>query len=86
MITTLANRQQSALALPRLSSAVVVRVQAQQQQQARAFVSPSQTTLFATSSADIDKGVQNITELFMTARDEVLFFCRREWTKHPGGG
>ncbi|KAF9426187.1 hypothetical protein BGZ94_006840 [Podila epigama] len=46
--------------------------QQQQQQQQRAFVSPSLT--FRTSSAtDIDKGVQEITDLFMVARDELEY-------------
>lgn len=42
-----------------------------QQHQSRTFVSPSRI-LFAADSADVDKGVQNITDLFMVARDEVL--------------
>ncbi|KAF9292745.1 hypothetical protein BGZ88_006147, partial [Linnemannia elongata] len=40
-----------------------------QQYQSRTFVSPSRI-LFAADSADVDKGVQNITDLFMVARDE----------------
>ncbi|KAF9153303.1 hypothetical protein BG015_003682 [Linnemannia schmuckeri] len=49
--------------------AVVV---AQQQYQSRTFVSPSRI-LFAADSTDVDKGVQNITDLFMIARDELEY-------------
>ncbi|KAG0301192.1 hypothetical protein BGZ97_002901 [Linnemannia gamsii] len=40
------------------------------QQQSRTFVSPSRI-VFAADSADVEKGVQNITDLFMIARDEL---------------
>ncbi|KAH7034076.1 hypothetical protein BKA57DRAFT_476481 [Linnemannia elongata] len=43
-----------------------------QQYQSRTFVSPSRI-LFAADSADVDKGVQNITDLFMVARDELEY-------------
>ncbi|KAG0287957.1 hypothetical protein BGZ96_008192 [Linnemannia gamsii] len=42
------------------------------QQQSRTFVSPSRI-VFAADSADVDKGVQNITDLFMVARDELEY-------------
>ncbi|KAG0220877.1 hypothetical protein BGX31_010437 [Mortierella sp. GBA43] len=69
----LAGRQQPAASALRVSSAVVSRVQAPTHQQARSFVAPSHPTFYAATSADIDKGVQNITDLFMTARDELEY-------------
>ncbi|KAF9127188.1 hypothetical protein BGW39_006059 [Mortierella sp. 14UC] len=44
----------------------------QRQQQSRTFIAPSRI-LFAANSADVDKGVQNITDLFMIARDELEY-------------
>ncbi|KAF9902449.1 hypothetical protein EC991_004866 [Linnemannia zychae] len=41
-------------------------------QQSRTFIAPSRI-LFAANSADVDKGVQNITDLFMVARDELEY-------------
>ncbi|KAF9986424.1 hypothetical protein BGZ65_007628 [Modicella reniformis] len=74
MITSLLARHQQPVPAVRLSNAVVVRVQAQrQQQQARTFITPPQTTTFASNSANVEKGVQNITDLFMTARDELEY-------------
>ncbi|KAF9896356.1 hypothetical protein BX616_007628 [Lobosporangium transversale] len=40
--------------------------------QTRTIVSPSRV-LFATNNSDVEKGVQNITDLFMTARDELEY-------------
>ncbi|KAG0256027.1 hypothetical protein BG011_004805 [Mortierella polycephala] len=58
------------------SAVVLVRAKQQwqpcNQQQSRTFVSPSRA-MFAANSADIDKGVQNITDLFMVARDELEY-------------
>ncbi|KAG0377326.1 hypothetical protein BGX24_006302 [Mortierella sp. AD032] len=42
------------------------------QHQIRTFLAPSRT-LFAANTADVDKGVQNITDLFMVARDELEY-------------
>ncbi|KAF9186464.1 hypothetical protein BGZ51_001992 [Haplosporangium sp. Z 767] len=58
------------------STALLVRAKQQwqslNQQQSRTFVSPSRV-MFAANSADIEKGVQNITDLFMIARDELEY-------------
>ncbi|KAG0265745.1 hypothetical protein BGZ95_003228 [Linnemannia exigua] len=42
------------------------------QQHIRTFITPSRI-LFASNAADVDKGVQNITDLFMVARDELEY-------------
>ncbi|KAG0347574.1 hypothetical protein BG004_007478 [Podila humilis] len=52
----------------RFSSIVIFK----NQQQQRTFISPSFVARMA-SGADIDKGVQGITDLFMIARDELEY-------------
>lgn len=73
MASTLHRQQQTAIltSLYNNSNNRAVIAQQYQQYQSRTFVSPSRI-LFAVDSADVDKGVQNITDLFMVARDEVL--------------
>ncbi|KAF9373968.1 hypothetical protein CPB97_000211 [Podila verticillata] len=53
------------------SAAILLRTRYNQQMQ-RAFVSPSFVAMMP-SAADIDKSVQNITDLFMIARDELEY-------------
>ncbi|KAF9538895.1 hypothetical protein EC957_006042 [Mortierella hygrophila] len=75
MASTLQRQQQTTAILTSLyntSSNRAVIAQQYQQYQSRTFVSPSQI-LFAANSADVDKGVQNITDLFMVARDELEY-------------
>ncbi|KAF9990888.1 hypothetical protein BGZ75_008892 [Mortierella antarctica] len=50
----------------------VVAFKSQQALQERTLFTPTRT-LFAANSADIEKGVQNITDLFMVARDELEY-------------
>lgn len=54
------------------SAAILLRSCYNQQMQQRTFVSPSFVTMMP-SAADIDKSVQEITDLFMIARDEVHY-------------
>ena len=57
------------------SAAILLKTRYNQQMQ-RTFVSPSFVAMMP-GAADIDKSVQEITDLFMIARDEVqpLHFC-----------
>ncbi|KAG0337506.1 hypothetical protein BG000_005331 [Podila horticola] len=54
------------------SAAILLSTRYNQQMQKRTFVSPSFVTMMP-SAADIDKSVQEITDLFMVARDELEY-------------
>ncbi|KAF9092487.1 hypothetical protein BGX29_010436 [Mortierella sp. GBA35] len=70
-MTSSFRHQQPALAVSSLYSYNYNNRAAPGAQQRRTFVSPSRV-LFV-EAADIDKGVQNITDLFMIARDELEY-------------
>ncbi|KAI8597664.1 hypothetical protein EDD21DRAFT_384857 [Dissophora ornata] len=75
LVASLITRRQTAIAASTHVSAFRTGLCHQKlplQQQERTFVSPSRVML-AASGADIEKGVQNITDLFMTARDELEY-------------
>ncbi|KAF9399557.1 hypothetical protein BGX21_006012 [Mortierella sp. AD011] len=81
MATSLIARQQwqqpivmaSRVHLPRNATATgSLLLKGQQQQQERTFAITPSRIAFA-DNADIEKGVQNITDLFMTARDELEY-------------
>ncbi|KAG0196737.1 hypothetical protein BGX28_009802 [Mortierella sp. GBA30] len=55
-----------------MANAVAFRAKQHQYEQERTFVSPSRV-LFTAANAEVEKGVQNITDLFMVARDELEY-------------
>ncbi|KAF9951084.1 hypothetical protein BGZ70_001125 [Mortierella alpina] len=72
-----AARQNIALPLlitrqPRCIPSAVIAFRSQQALQERTLFTPTRV-LFAANTADIEKGVQNITDLFMVARDELEY-------------
>ncbi|KAG0367894.1 hypothetical protein BGZ54_003063 [Gamsiella multidivaricata] len=69
MVSSLIARQQIPI-LAHVPSAVAFK--AKQQQQERLFTFSSRI-MFAANAGDVDKGVQNIADLFMTARDELEY-------------
>lgn len=70
-----AARQSNVLPLitrqPRSMPSAVVAFRSQPTLQERTLFTPTRVA-FAANTADIEKGVQNITDLFMVARDEVI--------------